>query len=889
MVDAVVSFVVERLGELLIEQVVFLRGVRDEVTWLRNKLDMMSCFLKDAEEKQDGDHRVRKWISDVRDLAYDAEDIIDNFILKVEEGEGTPKKMGLKDCFQKYFCICSKRASLVEQANLYGIGKEINTLKKRLEEIQRNREIFNIRDINDGRQGSDRRNERLNELRREMPYEDNELVVGFQEDAAKLMSELVKEIKHRRVISIVGMGGLGKTTIARKLYNNDSLRQEFDCYAWVSVSKDYNIQDLLQKTIKSFKRPTSKEEFELLEKMKELDDLESHLRKYLEGRKYLVVVDDVWDVNAWASLRRAFPNNKNGSRVIMTTRSKIVAEHCDESSYVYELPFLKEEESWELFCKKTFPTYDEVGDNKNFRSPILEGLAREMVSKCRGLPLALVVLGGVLHRKHPDEWFKLKDQIWRHVTEESDNVKYILELSFNDLPHHLKSCFLYLGLFPEDYEIDADRLCWLWEAEGFIKLDEEPFEMAYLQQLIDRSLILVSERNWRRIVKCRVHDLLRDLAIRKSKELNFLHIYDGADHSLLTPNSRRLASHCGFRRFVSLDHSDMHLRTLLFFNCENESDEFEIAQLQPLCMKLRLLRVLDLEDLSFHLSRETGEKRLLDEIGKLIHLRYIGLRATEIFQISSYIGNLHALQTLELSHYYFANPVQLPDEIRYAKQLRRLLGDFKWPFPVDNLTKLRTLGRVVVGDQMEFDPTVLINLRELWVEFVGRDRRITLDSIGGLRNLQFLRLEVDLGDSGSFPALQPLSRSQNLIQMTLWFKGAWKVPAEVHQFPPNLKYLSIDADLTEDPFPVLEKLPNLTVLELKTYGGANKLACSAGGFPQLEILVVIGSSGGELEVEEGGMSMLKGLRMKKFHLSNISGRLTSIPEAPEITFFVRLY
>ncbi|KAG5534165.1 hypothetical protein RHGRI_022337 [Rhododendron griersonianum] len=663
MVDAVVSFVVERLGDLLIEQVVFLQGVRDEVAWLKRTLNMMSCFLKDAEEKQqDGDHRVRQWISDVRDVAYDAEDIIDNFILKVEEGEGTPKKMGLKGCFQKYFCICSKHASLIEQANLYGIGEEINTLKKRLEEIHQNCQYFNIKENNDGREGLDRKNERQNQLREERPYDDNELFVGFQEDAAKLMSELVKEVKHRRVISIVGMGGLGKTTIARKLYNNNSLREKFDCYAWVSVSKDYNIQDLLRKTIKSFKRPTSKEEFEFLENMKELDDLESHLRNYLEGRKYLVVVDDIWDVNAWASLRRAFPDNKNGSSVIVTTRSKIVAERCDERPYVHELPFLKEEESWELF-----------------------------------------------------------------------------------------------------------------------------------------------------------------------------------------------------------------------------------SQLQPLCMKLRLLRVLDLEKLSFRRSRETGEIRLLDEIGKLIHLRYLGLRGTEIDQISSYIGNLHALQTLELDP-YLLDPVQLPDEIRYAKQLRRLLGVFKWPFPVDNLTKLRTLHRVVVGDQMEFDPTtVLINLRELWVTFVGRDRRITLDSIGGLRNLQFLILQVDLVDSGSFPALQPLSQSQNLIQMRLWFKGAWKLPAEVHQFPPNLKYLSIDANLTEDPFPVLEKLPNLTVLELDTYGGANKLACSAGGFPQLEILVVIGTSDGELEVEDRGMSMLKGLRMGNFHLSNISGRLTSIPEAPEIDFFEPLY
>ena len=143
MADAVASFVVERLGDLLTDQVIFLRGVRDEVEWLRNKLEYMLCFLKDAEEKQDGDHRIQKWISDIRDVAYDAEDIIDNFILKVEEGRD-PKKMGLKAWFEKYLCICSKQASLVKQATLYGIGTEINSLKNRLDEIQRNQEIFKI-------------------------------------------------------------------------------------------------------------------------------------------------------------------------------------------------------------------------------------------------------------------------------------------------------------------------------------------------------------------------------------------------------------------------------------------------------------------------------------------------------------------------------------------------------------------------------------------------------------------------------------------------------------------------------------------------------------------------------------------------------------------------
>ncbi|XP_058184432.1 putative disease resistance RPP13-like protein 3 [Rhododendron vialii] len=393
------------------------------------------------------------------------------------------------------------------------------------------------------------------------------------------------------------------------------------------------------------------------------DDLESYACDYLKGRRYLVVLDDVWDVNSWESLRRAFPNENNGDRVIMTTRNKVVAEHCDERTYVHELPFFKDEESWELFCSKAFPNYDnEIGNKKSSCLPSLESSAREMLSNCRGLPLAIVVLGGLLRRKDPDEWPKLKEHIWCHVRDDSIHVEHIMALSFNDLPYFLKSCFLYLGLFPEDFGIDAERLCRLWVAEGFIKRDEEPFEEkaeAYLKELIDRSLIQVVERNWKRITTCRVHDLLRDFAIEKSKELNFLHIYEGS----LAPSSRRLASHCGFQRFVSLDHSDSRLRTLLFFNLEGES--MEIAQLQSLCRKLRLLRVLDLKGLPFNPPQETEKTRLPDEIGKLIHLRYLSLHSTKLNELSPFIGNLHALQTLELSH--GRDPTQLPDEICKAK------------------------------------------------------------------------------------------------------------------------------------------------------------------------------------------------------------------------------
>ncbi|KAI8023952.1 putative disease resistance RPP8-like protein 4 [Camellia lanceoleosa] len=216
----------------------------------------------------------------------------------------------------------------------------------------------------------------------------------------------------------------------------------------------------------------------------------------------------------------------------------------------------------------------------------------------------------------------------------------------------------------------------------------------------------------------------------------------------------------------------------------------------------------------------------------------------------------------------------LPDEICNAKQLRHLIGCFKWPFRVENLTNLQTLNYIVVDDQMEFNPLRdLINLHELYVELSGELKGFTLDSIGRLRSLQTLFL---FAGTVWNPTLQPLSHCQHLLQLKLCGKIG-KLPTEMHEFLPNLKYLSLDGPgMEEDPMPSLEKLPKLTILDLLFYR-VNKFVCTAGGFPQLEFLILWGCDVVELQVDEGGMPLLRGLGLYDSDKVIIPERLRSIP------------
>ncbi|KAI8567320.1 hypothetical protein RHMOL_Rhmol02G0112200 [Rhododendron molle] len=456
------------------------------------------------------------------------------------------------------------------------------------------------------------------------------------------------------------MGGLGKTTLTKKVYDDARVKRHFQNHAWITVSESFKVEELLKDMIRVLFEDVRQPLPQGVDRM-DANSLKGIIHAFLQQKRYVLVFDDVCHIDAWQVLSIVLPKCNCGSRVILTTRNGDLASFASEAYHgkVYNLQPLPPKESWALFCSKTF--------KKNSCPLYLEDLSKDILKKCEGLPLAIVAISGLLSTKEKsvDEWERIYRGLGAEL-ERNDKLRSmtkILSLSYFDLPYYLKLCFLYLSIFPEDCLIDHSRLIHLWVAERFIEVKEgltrEEVAEGYVNELMNRSLVQLTKVGRDRKFKAyQIHDLWREMIIAKSREQNVVTI--SSERGRAWPEKlRRLSVHHNLED-IQQCVCFTRLRSLLVFSATNSLSM--LSKVASLGKDVRLLTVLDL--------RGAQLETFPNEVVKFLNLTYLSLRGTNVKMIPKAIGKLKKLETLDLKH---TKVTELPDEILKLQHLRHLL------------------------------------------------------------------------------------------------------------------------------------------------------------------------------------------------------------------------
>lgn len=340
MAGAIVSLVLQTLGDMLREEARFLSGVADQVEEVRTELKRMLCFLKDADARNCKDETIHNWLREIRSLTYRIEDLVETFAIEVASRRSSGRR-GIKKILKRV------SGTFSEMKSLHNLGPEIAKVKSDIINLTTSLQRYDVRAIGEGESSGAANEDRLYQqwIRQTYAHEVEEYFVGMEDDVAQLVSLVIDDDLHHRVISVWGMGGLGKTTLARKVYKHIDVQRGFERFAWVCVTQEVQIKVLLQDLLMQL-LPEKKEEVKFMGHR----ELVQQLHQVQIEKKCLVVLDDIWKVDDWESLRAAFPVVEGDIKVLLTTRNRKVAK----IGCLYELKCLNEMEGWELLQKIAF-------------------------------------------------------------------------------------------------------------------------------------------------------------------------------------------------------------------------------------------------------------------------------------------------------------------------------------------------------------------------------------------------------------------------------------------------------------------------------------------------------------------------------------------------------
>eukprot|EP00258_Populus_trichocarpa_P028698 XP_024444717.1 putative disease resistance RPP13-like protein 1 isoform X2 [Populus trichocarpa] len=781
---------------------------------LNETLNTVNGLLDDAEEKQITKRAVKNWLNDVKHAVYEAEDIleeIDYEYLRSKDIDAPRPDSNWARNLVPFLNPANRR--------MKEIGAELQKIYEKLERLLKHKgDLRHIEGTGGWRPLSEKTTPLVNEPD----------VYGRDADKEAIMEHLLTQHKtdgpNLVVVPIVGMGGIGKTTLAQLIYNDEKVDQFFQLKAWVWASQQFDVTRIIEDIIKKIKARTCP-----TKEPDESKEPNESLMEAVKGKKLLLVLDDAWNIeyNEWDKLLLPLRYVEHGSKIVVTTREEDVAKVTQTVIPSHRLNVISDEDCWKLFARDAFS-----GVNSGAVSH-LEEFGRVIVRKCKGLPLAAKTLGGLLHSVGDvKQWEKISNSsMWGSSNE---NIPPALTLSYYYLPSHLKRCFAYCAIFPKDYVFKKDRLITEWMAHGFLVQPRGVEEMEdigekYFNDLVSRSLFQQSTGD----SFFSMHDLISDLAEYVSGEFCFkLGINESgsgleSEHSCSLPERTRYLSITsaaayggGLRIFRSI-HGVQHLRALFPLKFFVEVDIEALNDILPNLKRLRMLSLCHPKDIS---------SQLLNSIGNLKHLRHLDLSQTVFKRLPESVCTLYYLQSLLLKECRLL--MELPSNLSNLVDLQHLdiegTNLKEMPPKMGKLTKLRILESYIVGKDSGSSMKELGKLSHIRKKLSIRNLRDVANAqdaldanLKGKKKIEELGLTWD-GSTDDTPherdVLEKLEPSEDVKELAIIGYGGTTFPGWLGNSSfSNMVTLLLSGCTNCILLPPLGQLPSLEELEIEGF------------------------------------------------------------------------